>query len=136
MNRAVHAHLRRLQPPTPVPDEPIFAGCTARPNANFKRLITLAGIRDKVDVETGVAKDWLLIDLRKTCATYYDEHMPESSIEILGHSVSGVTYSYYAHRDPLAFKAIMTIAQPSAFMGLPHGIDGECPCCRQRFAGE
>lgn len=136
MNRVVHAHLRRLQPPKFVPEEPIFAGGTARPNSVFKRLIALAGIRDKVDVETGVAKDWLLKDLRKTCATYYDEHMPESSIEILGHSVSGVTYRHYAHRDPLAFKAIMTIPQPSAFMALPHGIEGECPCCRRRFVGE
>ena len=66
----------------------------------------------------------------------YDEHMPESSIEILGHSVSGVTYRHYAHRDPLAFKAIMTIPQPSAFMALPRGIEGECPCCRRKFAGE
>jgi hypothetical protein len=57
MNRVVHAHLRRLQPPKFVPEEPIFAGGTARPNSVFKRLIALAGIRDKVDVETGVAKD-------------------------------------------------------------------------------
>jgi hypothetical protein len=26
-----------------------------------------------------------LKDLRKTCATYDDEHVPESSVEILGH---------------------------------------------------
>lgn len=77
-------------------------------------MVTLAAIRDKVDIET--AKEWLLKDLRKTCATYYDEHMPGSSIEILGHSVSGVTYRHYAHRDPLAVKAIMTISQPSIFM--------------------
>ncbi len=135
MNRAVHAHLRRLQPPRLVPEEPVFVGGTARPNAVFKRLIALAGICDKVDIETGVAKDWLLKDLRKTCATNYDERMPLSSIEILRHSVSGVTYRHYAHRDPLAFKAIMTIPQPSAFMALPQRIEGECPCCRRKFAG-
>ncbi|EMI16560.1 hypothetical protein RMSM_06516 [Rhodopirellula maiorica SM1] len=134
MNRAVHVHLRSLEPPRLAPEEPIFFGGTARPNAVFKRLIALAGIRNKVDIETGIAKDWLLKDLRKTCATYYDEHMPESSIEILGHSVSGVTYRHYAHRDPLAFKAIMTIPQPSAFMALPQGIEDECPCCRRKFA--
>ena len=64
---------------------------------------------------------WLLKDLRKTCATYYDAHLPESSIEILGHSVGGVTYRHYAHRDPLAFKAIMTIPQPTAFTALMKG---------------
>ena len=37
---------------------------------------------------------WRFKDLRKTCATYYDEHVPESSIEILGHSVGGVTYRH------------------------------------------
>lgn len=42
MNRAVRAHLRRLQPPTPIPDEPIFVAGTARPNAIFKRLISHA----------------------------------------------------------------------------------------------
>src|ERR1700738_2960780 len=69
-----------------------------------------------------------------TCATYYDEHVPESSVEILGHSVGGVTYRHYAHRAPLAFKAIMTLPQPTAFSALIHGHDGECPCCRRRFA--
>jgi hypothetical protein len=71
---------------------------------------------------------------RKTCATYYDEHLPESSVEILGHSVGGITYRHYAHRAPLAFKAIMTIPQPTAFSALIHGHDGECPCCRRPFA--
>ena len=50
--------------------------------------------------------------------------MPESSIEILGHSVGGVTYRHYAHRDPLAFKAITTLPQPTAFNGLIRGFDG------------
>ncbi len=77
---------------------------------------------------------WLLKDLRKTCATYYDEHLPESSIEILGHSVGGITYRHYAHRAPLAFKAIMTLPQPTAFSALIKGYDDECPCCRRRFA--
>ena len=31
--------------------------------------------------------------------------MPESSIEILGHSVGGVTYRHYAHRDPLGVQS-------------------------------
>ena len=62
--------------------------------------------------------------LRKTCVTYYDEHVPESSVEILGHSAGGVTYRHYAHRAPLAFKAIMTIPQPSAFSALAIGVDG------------
>ena len=38
-----------------------------------------------------------------------------------------------AHRAPLAFKAIMTIPQPTAFSTLIRGYDGECPCCRRRF---
>jgi hypothetical protein len=87
-----------------------------------------------LDAETGKATLWLLKDLCKTGATYYDEHLPESSIEILGHSVAGVTYRHYAHRAPLAFKAIMTIPQPSAFAALLKGYGGECPCCRTRFA--
>jgi hypothetical protein len=41
----------------------------------------LAGLSAKKDVETGEEKPWLLKDLRKTRATYYDEHVPESSIE-------------------------------------------------------
>jgi len=86
-----------------------------------------------MNVETGSEDFWELKDLRKTCATYYDEHVPESSIEILGHSVGGITYRHYAHRAPLAFKAIMTLPQPSAFLALIKGHDGECPCCRRRF---
>ena len=56
------------------------------------------------------------------------------SIEILGHSVGGITYRHYAHRAPLAFKAIMTLPQPTAFSALIHGHDDECPCCRRPFA--
>jgi hypothetical protein len=52
----------------------------------------------------------------------------------MGHSVAGITYRHYAHRAPLAFKAIMTIPQPTAFLAMVKGYDGECPCCRRRFA--
>jgi hypothetical protein len=76
---------------------------------------------------------WELKDGRKTCAAYYDTHMPESSVEILGHSVGGITYRHCAHRAPLAFKAIMTLPQPTSFLGLARGFDGECPCCRRPF---
>jgi hypothetical protein len=55
-------------------------------------------------------------------------------VEILGHSVGGITYRHYAHRAPLAFKAIMTIPQPTAFSALIHGHDGQRPCCRRPFA--
>ena len=111
-----------------------FPGRGARPNARFQELCALAGIRPRTNVETGVEEPWELKDLRKTCATYHDEHLPESSVEILGHSVGGITYRHYAHRAPLAFKAIMTIPQPTAFSALIHGHDGECPCCRRPFA--
>ena len=121
-------------PQNPCLDDPVFAGGGSRPNLRFGQLCDLAGIIPKTDVETGEAKPWVLKDLRKTCATYYDEHVPESSIEILGHAVAGVTYRHYADRAPLAYKAIMTIPQPSAFSSLAKGFDGECPCCRRRFA--
>jgi hypothetical protein len=133
MNRVVHAHVKSLMPENPHPDDPVFLGGGSRPNVRFRELCELAGIKPKLDVETGAETAWVLKDLRKTCATYYDEHMPESSIEILGHSVGGVTYRHYAHRDPLAFKAIMSLPQPTAFNALVHGYDGECPCCRRKF---
>lgn len=135
MNRTVHAHIRSIMPDTPDTDAPVFLGGGARPNKRFQGLCELAGLLSpKKDVETGDEKPWLLKDLRKTCATYYDEHVPESSIEILGHSVGGVTYRHYAHRGPLAFRAIMTLPQPSAFAAMVNGFDGQCPCCRREFA--
>jgi integrase len=132
MNRVVHSHIKSIMPDDPRPDQPVFPG-GGRPNARFKELCDLAGIRRKSDIETGEDEPWLLKDLRKTCATYYDQHVPESAIEILGHSVGGVTYRHYAHRAPLAFKAIMTLPQPSAFWSLVKGHEGECPCCRRPF---
>jgi integrase len=134
MNRVVHAHIKSIVPENPCPDDPIFLGGGSRPNARFGELCDVAGIRPKTNVETDEDESWVLKDLRKTCATYYDEHIPESSIEILGHSVGGITYRHYAHRAPLAFKAIMTLPQPTAFSSLVRGFDGECPCCRRRFA--
>ena len=124
MNRVVHAHIKSVMPDVARPDDLVLHGGGVRPNAQFRRLCHLAGIPPKTDVVTGQQKPWLLKDLRKTCATYYDEHVPESSIEILGHSVGGVTYRHYAHRDPLAFRAILTIPQPSAFTSLVMGFDG------------
>lgn len=38
-------------------------------------------IKSKTNVETGEDESWELKDLRKMCATYYDEHALESSIE-------------------------------------------------------
>jgi len=134
MNLAVQSHIKSIMPENPHPDDPVFLGGGSRPNCRFRRLCDLAGIEPKTNMETGEESPWLLKDLRKTCATYYDAHLPESSIEILGHAVGGVTYRHYAHRAPLAFRAIMTIPQPSAFASLVKGYDGECPCCRRRFA--
>ncbi len=133
MNRVVHAHLKSIHQESVDPDAPVFLGGSSRPNVRFRELCNLAEIASKTDAKNGEEKPWVLKDLRKTCATYYDEQMPESSIEILGHSVGGVTYRHYAHRAPLAYKAITTIPQPSAFNALLKGFDGQCPCCRRSF---
>ena len=135
MNRVVRAHIKNLKPDHASPDDPVFLGGGFRPNRRFQELCRLAGIRTKTDVETGAERPWMLKDLRKTCVTYYDEHMPESSIEILGHAVGGITYRHYAHRAPLAFNAITTLRQPAAIMAIAKGMDGRCPCCRRSFAG-
>ena len=124
MNRTVHTHIKNIMPDNPDPDAPVFLGGGTRPNNRFRTLCGLAGIEAKTSVETEEKQPWVLRDLRKTCATYYDEHIPESSVEILGHSAGGVTYRHYAHRAPLAFKAIMTLSQPSAFSALVKGFDG------------
>jgi len=134
MNRVLHANIKAIMPENPKPDAPVFLDGGARPTARFQKLCDLAGIKPRTNIETGKDEHWELKDLRKTCATYYDEHVPESSIEILGHSVGGISYRHYAHRAPLAFKAIMTIPQPTAFSALIKGFDGECPCCRRPFA--
>ena len=120
-------------PGNPAPDDAVFLGGSARPNVRFQKLCEIAGIKPRTNVETGKEEPWLLKDLRKTCATYYDANIPESSIEILGHSVGSITYRHYAHRAPLAFNAIMTLPQPTAFMALMRGYDGECPCCQRPF---
>ncbi|MDA1229411.1 MAG: hypothetical protein O2856_01430 [Planctomycetota bacterium] len=133
MNRTVHAHMRSIMPENPHPNDPVFHGGGTRPNNRFRTLCSLAGIEPKTNIESGEEQVWVLKDLRKTCATYYDQHVPESAVEILGHSAGGVTCRHYAHRAPLAFKAIMTIPQPSAFSALSKGFDGECPCCRRSF---
>jgi hypothetical protein len=134
MNRVVHAHIKSIMPADPFPDVPVFLGGGARPNARFQELCALAGVRPRKDIRTGRDEPWELKDLRKKCATYDDAHVPESSVEILGHSVGGNTYRHYAHRAPLAFRAITTLPQPTAFSPLARGFDGECPCRRRRFA--
>jgi hypothetical protein len=75
MNHVVHAHLQSILPENVIPDGPVFLGGGARPNARFHELCALAGIRPRTNVETGVEEPWELKDLRKTCATYHDEHL-------------------------------------------------------------
>ncbi len=133
LNRVVAAHIKKLESEENGTGSQVFRGGGSRPNLRFQQLCEIAGIKPKTDIESGEQVPWSIKDLRKTCATHNDEHIPESSIEILGHSVGGITYRHYARRDPLAFKAIMTLPQPSAFSALPNGIDGECPCCRRTF---
>lgn len=72
----------------------------------------------------GLAAEWSLPD----------KHVPRSSVEILGHSVGGITYRQYPHRAPLAFRAIKPLPQPTAFSALLNGCNRECPCCHRRFA--
>jgi hypothetical protein len=100
----------------------------------FDRVRCGSQARPRIAIETGDEVPWELKDLRKTCATYHDEHVPESSVEILGHSVRGITYLHSAHRAPLAFRAIMTLPQPSALSAILRGGDSKYPCCRRRFA--
>ena len=133
LNRAVQAHLRSILTDEVALDDSVFRGGGSRSNERFADRCTLAGIEPKNDLETGQKQPWLLKNLRKTCATDYDAHVPESSIEILGHSVGGIAYRHYAHRDPLAFRAIMTVPRPQAFTALQRGYDGKCPCCRRKF---
>ncbi|MEM7473967.1 MAG: hypothetical protein AAF483_03185 [Planctomycetota bacterium] len=81
MNRVVYAHIRQLRHVGIDPDAPIFDAGGSRPNQHFQHFCRIAGvIKPKQDVETGEKRDWVIKDLRKTCTTYYDEHMPESSI--------------------------------------------------------
>ena len=63
-----------------------------------------------------------------------EEHVAKSSIKILGHWASEITHQHYAHRDPLALKANLTIPQPTAFSALIKGFAGVCPFCRWQFA--
>jgi integrase family protein with SAM-like domain len=89
MNRTWHAHIKSVMRENPDPDAPVFLGGGTRPNKRFRALCRLASTGPKTNEETGEEQPWVLADLRKTCATYYDEHVPESSVEILGHSAGG-----------------------------------------------
>ncbi len=75
------------------------------------------------ELEKGEDRPWVLNDLRKTCAAHYHEHVPETSVEFLGHSAGGITYRHYTHRAPLAFKGIMTLPQPTAFKQMAIGLE-------------
>jgi hypothetical protein len=82
MNRIVHAQTcKRIIPGNPPLDDPMFLGGSARPNVRFQELCEIAGIKPRKNVETCKDEAWQLKDLRKTCATYYNAQVPESSID-------------------------------------------------------
>ena len=86
----------------------------------MKRVLEVTDLGDMpvVRPEAGEGVGWLL----------------QKVIVTARHSVSGITCRHYAHRAALAFNAIMTLPQPTAFSAPIHGHDGECPCCRRPFA--
>ena len=49
------------------------------------------------------------------------------------HALYFATTRHSAHRDPMAFKAILLLPQPTAFNALLHGFDGESPRRRRKF---
>lgn len=106
----------------PSPNEPVFLGGGSRPKRRSENFAGSQGSKkEKTDVQIGVKRTWMLKDLRKTRAPYYDEHRRESAIEILSHAVGGVSYRHYPLWVPLAFKAITTFPQPTAFSALARG---------------
>ncbi len=56
MNRVVHAHIKSIMPEDPHPDDPVFLAGGSRPNARFRQLCDLAGIKPKTNVQTGRRK--------------------------------------------------------------------------------
>ena len=114
--------------------EPSYGPAPARPTHAFENRAVSLESSPKPSADIGRSQPCVLKDLRKTCPTYYDEHLPESVVEMLRHAIVGTTYRHHAHRAPLEFRAIMTLPQPSEFTALAKGIDGQCPCCRRCFS--
>jgi hypothetical protein len=77
MNRVVHAHIKSIMQENPAPHEPVFLGGSTRPNVRFQELCGIAGIAPRTNVETGKEESCVLKELHKTCATYYDAHVPK-----------------------------------------------------------
>ena len=84
--------------------------------------------------EIGLERPWVLKGPRKTCATKHDEHLPQSSAEILGQSVGGTTYCHDERHAPLGFRVILTRPQSRGFRELVRSSGSECLCCWGRFA--
>ena len=66
-----------------------FGGKQPGRDFRFQSLCSLAGIKPRLDIETSRVEPWELKDVRKTCASYHDENVAESSAELLGHSIGG-----------------------------------------------
>jgi hypothetical protein len=67
-------------PDNPRSDSAVFVVVGARPNARLQSLCNLAGTKPRTNGESGRNELWELKDLRKTYATYDDEHVLESSV--------------------------------------------------------
>jgi hypothetical protein len=93
-NRVVHVHVDSIMPKHADPDALVFLGRGTRQNRRFRTLCGLADIVPKKNVETGQEQPCVLEDLRRACATYCDQHVPESSVAIPSHSAEGVTYRH------------------------------------------
>ena len=84
--------------------------------------------------EGAIALGGLFYRRVKTDKAFYRSMNRVVHARILGHSVGGITYRRYAHRATQAFRAIMTLPQPSGFSAILRAGDSECPGCRRRFA--
>lgn len=126
MSREVNLHLASIRPADGVGNSPdVFASAGgSRPCERFQELVALAKIENKLDFVTGAESKWTLKDLRKTCATWHEQHIPGSASAILGHAIgrgdgrAQVTYRHYANLSPLEFRAITSFPYPAAFRSI------------------
>jgi len=110
------AHLESLRPQGWQPVEPVFGtSSVGKPNEVFRRLCRWAGVPDKLDIESGDVSNWVLKDLRKTCATM---HGPDTGRLMLGHSSGSITEKHYANSVPRLVEAIHKLPQPEAFRAI------------------
>jgi len=118
LNEVAAGHLRSLATPLGAREElPVFDWPWSPKElyGQWQAIVDAAGVRPKKSLDGSEDDEYSLKHLRKTCATWHQQHSPGVAPLILGHAKRSVSDEHYVAAEGQILRAVLGLPQPEAF---------------------